>query len=439
MIKIGIILSMMFAYHAAHAQSMSCAQIHFKPLVEQTIQMFEGIDLQKIGKNLYEREKPDWTDYDVLAKLAKSTETLSALERKKIQSLLDAKFDQKRGDLETLVRILDKEGDPGTAVYLDYNIAYFRLMEKVNKNLGFPFFPIPSFRGIKSDSLMIKEAEALVSRLEEHAQRNYEITGFKTHKEFIAAYKSKVSKSEQNLDLVRNNMVIAMHRPESARFWIPISGFQNQRITGSSKGSMYTESGESPTHGRNTAEANLANMSINDYSPLSPRFKPNYAEAIPSHQATVFKPETSASRYGDDLWIIKPAIAAKRATWTPDDSLGTGWGVAPSSTNQTFFIPWSLREWMLPHIPEPHARGLNPFRPERSPKMKFQLGRWQHGSYGYFEVQVWGPLTINDVQALRFRGTPPDKALYDLLVSKEIEVWDERSWPPKPYFGEESQ
>lgn len=417
-----------------------CSAVHHRVIhvapekIQQASELIEKVYSGNIKKAFLEKQKPNWAEYAEVAQLLEFIQKNPRIRQSIDRYRLKAKFKNERESIEKSLKegLSDPEKKKSFNRHLDYHFAYFHLLKKANEDLGVEIFPVPDHSGLKPNRQMIKEAEQLVARLEFYAKDTFEATGHKDKNAFIEYTRNFGKHTKRKLKLVQDELVIAMHRPENARFWIPLAGFQNQRITGSSNGSLFHEM-EGEVTGRDQAEANLTNQTTQDFVPLSPRFKPNYAEARPDVNVKDIQRSTNASGYGSDLWIFKKNAVEKRATWTPADSLGPGQGGAPKSHIQNIFLPWSYRELMVPYSVDPSV--FEPAPP--NPGFNFKSSGWPWSWAGYyFEVQIWGPLTIKDVQAFHFMENPPDKKLYDLLVSEGIEVWDERQWPATRYFGE---
>ena len=392
--------------------------------------------------SIYSGTRPDWTHYNQVQQLVLRAEKakLSSQEQQELRALLSEDFQLLQSLSESLYKKqVEQESQfiNPTKRFIDDNIAYFRLLNKLNTLLGVKVVPLPKMKDLTSDRKLILQAEKLLRSLEVEVESkfaNISNLGFRDLKEYETFARTESPRSAQLIDLTKNDLLVSMHRPESARFWIPVAGFQNQRITKSSNGSFYSDSTSvASASGRDKAEANLTMSTLEEYIPQSARFKPNYAEARPHHRQTDFFPYHGADSYGTDLWVIKDEVIQKRATWTPKDSLGPGWSENRKTGMDDIFIPWKFRSLMVPFLNYdkyflPHS--INP-------NFQMNLSRWASGSI-YMEVQIFGPLGINDVKAFHFKRTPPNKEFYEYLRSKNIEVFDERSWPPKPYKGEEN-
>lgn len=412
----------------------------FNEIKTQVTQVLNSTELTSI---LLGTRKPNWQDYYNLINMIELIKKDSQGVKNKIAYINSSERIQLLRSVSETKRILDLQTQELNHIlidevkreaykrFLDYNIAYFELLKEINSLLRAPIFPIPDFSPLKSKKELISDAETLIKELENFTEETFQATGHKSLKDFEKYTEQFNAKMKRNLDIIKDHLVVSMHRPENGRFWIPIAGFQNQRVTGSSNGYYDADGG-----GRDRAEAFLLRKEVADYIPLSARFKPNYAEARPDKSIKDIKPSESAGHYGSDLWIIKKSVIEKRATWTPQDSLGPAWYTTIKKNSfDDIFIPWKYKAFMAPYATSPNS--FSPAAVENNFKLDGR-SRWQYGS-GYFEVQIFGPLGIDDVQAFHFMKNPPDKKLYDLLVSKGIEVMDERTWPAKKYDGSESK
>lgn len=439
-ISLLILTSSLFAY------SQQCVDL-FSKIKTPHLEKIE--DSEKLVK-LYERlsiflesdgftqalsglRNPSWNEYNALVEIKKLLRGTDPVQRIKHLStderiLLQAKL---KGLIDVTKALTEKSAPKAKfKEFLDNHYAWFKLIESINKDAGVELIPAVDLSILRSNEKLTKDAEKIIKDLESNFTETFETSGHKNFEEFKKYTRSFSPDMQRKMDVIENGLVVGMHRPESARFWIPLAGFQNQRVTGSSKGYMGPDR-------RDAAEANLIEQPYEKFSPLSSRLKPNYAEARPHMSNTKDNPETSAGHYGSDIWVFKNKSIETRSTWSPIDSLSPGWQTGSPNTWNNHFIPWKYKAMMAPYWESSN------FRPG-SIQNDFKLNmdrpsRWSRRGEYYFEVQIWGPSTIDDIQAFIFKGNPPDKEFYQYLVSKKIEVWDERRWPAKKYNGDESK
>lgn len=433
-ILIGVLQMASVAMPSLSFAAATCSRAHSPSLAKQALNIASN-SLARIVRNV---ERPHWRHFTEALELVQSLEGIK--DPKKIESLKrtlkkDLKTEREKLDEFYGVVRSNPEAQVFFESFLDYHYAYFKLLERANKMLGERIFAVPDLSNVLTNAQTQAEGAKIVRTLETYAEKTFHLTGYETYQSYLQATRNHSNKASEMIDFVENDVVIGMHRPESARFWIPITGFQNQRVTGSSNGVLFTQSSIKIPSGRDNTEAFFAGLSVAEFVPLSARIKPNYAEAMPSAENQKIRPSSSADGYGSDVWVIKKSVAEKRATWVPDDSLNRQYSAKFGKDIQSIFLPWAYRGLMVPYGLEYYHKGR--FHPGDYETAKPKLPAWT-GSM-YFEVQVWGALTLSDVQAFRFRKNPPDKKFYQLLVSNGIKVWDERSWPAKVYLGEESK
>lgn len=450
-----ILKSFFFVFLFSNISSLASASLSCKNLFQNEIKVgspvsAEFIEFKNEILNLQDisifwgRQKPKWEQYNQLTNLLKKATQINSENRN--QQFTEAQILVLKSELQTWAldlhqKALEIEPTKEFISLIDSNYGYFKLYERINKEVGLNIFPLRFLDLVTPTKDLIKDAEKTVGSNEKALSELFKTTGHKSKSEYIEYVKAHSEKAKKLLSLTENDLVVAIHRPENARFWVPISGFQNQRTTGSSNGSM------NPNY-RNQVESNLTFQNTQKYSEKSVRYMPNYGEARPRNGYKTFSANKGAENYGSDLWIVKKEIYDTRATWTPRDSFGqkrvsqrelaTLW--------DQMFIPWKDRELMVPYalnsqqsyyydsVPKSKVK---PFSPSSIPK-SFKMAGERYGS-SYFEVQIWGPLTLDDIQAFHFKENPPNKELYELLISKNIEVWDERSLPAKKYKGDESK
>ncbi len=389
-------------------------------------------------------QKPKWDQYNQLKSLLKKAAQIKSQNRDynfSEDQILMLKSELQSWALGLHQKALQIEATKELISFIDANYGYFKMYERINSEVGLNIFPVRFLEMVRPTQDLIKDAEKTIASNEKALSELFESTGHKSKSSYLRYVKAHSAKAKKLLDLTQNHLVVAIHRPENARFWIPLSGFQNQRTTGSSNGSLNPDF-------RNQVESQLTFQDKEKYSENSVRYMPNYGEARPEQGYKGFSPNTGANNYGTDLWIVKKELYDSRATWTPRDSFGQFRVTSRSQASywDQMFVPWKYREFMVPYALNSEHQyfygdaakpKFKPFSPSFVPD-DFVLNGTRYGS-SYFEVQFWGPLTIDDIQAFHFKNNPPDKEFYDLLASKGIEVWDERTWPAKKYNGKDSK
>lgn len=383
---------------------------------------------------VFEGRRPDWQNYQKLDSFIKKADQFTRL------SSTDKAYIKK--SLTPFIKQIESKQDLAQSQlpeisykqFIDLNYSYFKMMTDFNQKIKVKVFPEIRSTLAESNEQTIEKGKALLKKLEEHFEQNFEETGFKNYDEFVKYVESKDKKSASLISAINEKIIVTLRRPENARFWLPMTGFQNQRTTGSSNGSNYGQSTAFHVdNGRNKAEANLSNYDIQDYVQQSVRFMPNYAEVTmdrlyyPKHAIT-----DDASQYGSDLWVIKKQVIEERATWTPSDSLGPGWSVDAKLKR---FIPWKYKGLMANFL----TNSFPEFKPHDYATDYTDKQFWGdfYSFYGYIEAQIFGSLTLDHVAELRFRGNPPSAELAKLLKSKNIKIYDDRKYlrgtPPVIY------
>lgn len=411
----------------------------FRPPVQRVSKFTKGlaesfIEIKDWDHTYAATVKPNWEQYQTLATLVSKIETQVAKTKrplsKKESEYLKTQLESWALPYHKIAKAFsERDLTKADIDFIDRNYAFFKLQQRVNELVGFNVFPDYYIKQVPTEPELIEQAIKTVANLKMAQAKLFPKSGYETPAELRSSIKKKSQDYADTLKLVDDHLVVAIHRPENARFWIPLAGFQNQRVTGSSKGTFNNEF-------RNQVESQLTFQDQSEYSQQSVRYMPNYGEARPSAEITAVSPNRGADGYGPDLWIVKRSLYESRASWTPRDSFGqnrtSSFDSATSWDNM--FIPWSSRELMVPYHMGDKYWNPDSFNPG-SIKGDFPLNGNRGGS-NYFEVQIWGPLTLNDIEAFHFKSNPPSKELYDLLASKGIKVYDERTLPAKIYTPE---
>lgn len=377
--------------------------------------------------------KPNWEKYQTLGTLVSKLEMRVEKEKK---PLSNKEIEYLKNQLESWAlpyhkiakELSERELTESEIRFIDTNYAFFKLQQRVNELIGLEIFPDYYIKQVQSEPELIKQAVDTIAQLKKAQSKLFSTSGYATPAKLRSAIKKHSKEYADTLNFIDDQLVVAIHRPENARFWIPLTGFQNQRVTGSSKGSL------NPDY-RNQVESALTFQETLEYSQKSVRYMPNYGEARPEAGTTLHIPNKGADGYGSDLWIVKKSLYDSRASWTPRDSFGQFRAANFESAKSwdQMFIPWTSRELMVPYAMGEKRFGVQEgaFNPGLV-KSDFSLEGNRSGS-SYFEVQIWGPLSLNDIEAFHFKVNPPTREFYDLLVSKGIKVYDERTLPAQIY------
>lgn len=305
---------------------------------------------------------------------------------------------------------------------------------------GNVFGNLPESESIQSTSNLFKYMEESVSKL-------YETSGFKNDSEIIDAAKSTAEPIghlyRAALEILNSeNLAVGMRRGAKVRLSIARSGFLNSYEAGDSRGSVV---------GRESIEATYANMTADMWSALPAKVKPKYAAAFPKTNSNLLSSESLDSYTGTDKYYFKLERIRDRMTITPGDSLNRfkyweGWGYEPKTPIfwDQLFIPWKHRFLLIPCL----AEGLKEGRlglPKLPPTTKYSdLGsvgnqnkiegegdlapykmKWTP-NMDYLELQIWGKLTLDDVEVFEYGSSPPQGSFLKELRRRGIEIRDGR-------------
>lgn len=314
------------------------------------------------------------------------------------------------------------EFNPERAKVADRMYRFLEQLRNVNELLKTDFFPAQWLELAPTDESLKARAIQIVKNNESKLRELYSTSGHKSPAD-LAKYIENFSKhGKRVLELVQNNLIVTIRRPEGARFWIPLTGFQNQRVTDSSEGAFHPDF-------RNAVESQLIGKSFEEYSGESARLQPQYGEVRPKFDILIeFK--SIADRYGEDIWVLKKEVVEQRTTWTPDDSFHQPRSREKLTYWNQMVLPWSHRELMAPYLLKNAESNI--FFPSYSAPENFILNNYSRGD-NYVEAQIWGPVTLQDVEAFVFTKTPPEPAFVKKLQSHGIKIMDGRTGMFYPY------
>jgi hypothetical protein len=277
---------------------------------------------------------------------------------------------------------------------------------------------------------LVAQARDYIAADEKAYEPLYASTGVANKAAFDEALQKESADAKAVYDMMDQEKVeFVMRRPENARWWTPKVGFQNQRVTGTSRGSM-------AVGWRDNAEAFETFHAKSAYVPLDGDLKPKYGYLRPEPGQFLTEERDSTSQYGEDFYILKKANLRDRTTFTAGDSLGRGYyaadGAKPRNLQEAF-IPWKDRDLLVPDIlPEGPDHRLvvhQPSFPATSPLKSFP----STNNTRYPEAQYWGPVTLDDVESFEFSHTPPSGEFLEELLKRGIKIKDATSGVPKDW------
>ncbi|MBO9665858.1 MAG: hypothetical protein J7501_03490 [Bdellovibrio sp.] len=223
---------------------------------------------------------------------------------------------------------------------------------------------------------------------------------------------------------------VSMRRPESGRFWIPRTGFQNQYVTGSSKGF----NGEV----RKNAESIFTNKSVEDYWALDNEVLPKYGTLRAANETGLNNDLQASKQYGSDIYVFKKTEIEDRLSFFPGDSLNhlrsNTWFTGGKSQEKKLtsdswdqlFIPWKRRLLMVPFMVK-DIRTSNSFRAPLPSELTPE--GFKESQHYYWESQIFGKLTLDMVETFEFQGTPPTGEFLAQLKKHKIKIIDGRQQP----------
>ena len=400
---------------------------NFSPLYHDIIKKANAVRTKFNIVSVFTRyEKPSWEAYNSVSNLLNALESssykkLSTVEKNSLKN----EFTQKNISIEKWVNNSLNKPDflEKYKKYVDENYAFFNLLEKINEKIEVRIFPRARLDLVPTNFETVQQAENLVANLNNDFKKDFaERSGYRNLEEYKEIAKNFDEFSKRALDILDKHTLVAIHAPENVRSRIPLTGFQNQRATGTSLGNL------DPTL-RNKAESNLLMTNQSDYEKNSVRLMPKYGEVIVD--PGLIGRYQKANMYGSDLWIIKKSVIEKRATWTPEDSLRSGSAVRKVLNKIDGFIPWNFLGLATAYIHYP-LKNANIFKSRWiKDELSFKSETWDNVD-DYLEVQIFGDISIDDVSALYFRENPPDQKMMRYLKSKKIEVYDDRNKEGRP-------
>lgn len=420
---------MVFTSLPVYAQ-FNCQNIfresHVAPLTTENMDLILT-ELGKIEPEVLSLSKiPTWQDFEVITSLIKALEapavsTGSAVpgNANKLKRALDDHF--------STVEVKDHTFTP---TELHMQLALRKALERVNELLPHEArFKIPRLPISHRERRTQQQTEVLMKQILDQFKKLFKTTGYKDLLEYKTAIigKGNVDLLESFELLEKGDFDLSIRRPERGRFWLPKVGFHNQFVTGSSEGYF-------KPIGRNHAESSWTGSAVKEYALLNPEVKPKYGSVRPKPNSKNMTPANSEESYGPDIFILKKNAVKDRLTFNIGDSNGllsqnhpeASWVSTvfePKAWDQSF-IPWEYRTLLAPFLSK-QAFG----RPVRDQHKVLQ--KTFNMDDTYFEIQVFGELSLSDVKAFEFTYNPPSGDFLRELQLHNIEIRDGRTWPAK--------
>ncbi len=375
------------------------------------------------------KKSPAWEDFDRLDKL------VSYLKRYKTNLESTSKLTQFDADLKSVEKTLMDELkfdpdlspvdiDASTYIPGDYELrtVYRYYLDELNQMFPGPLLklnkiPVPKF----SKSELASQAETMLSTRSEAIRKTlFELKPeFKNWDDLQKWNQAQIDASPADSALRKvaklfenpSAMSYRMRRPVNGRFWVTKSGFQNQFVTASSKGTLDPEI-------RLEAEIKLLGTD-KSYSTkeIGLRAKYGYMQFPESSELQI---EDGATYYGEDIYVFKYENVKNRATFTVGDSLGYAYysGQYPKSFGQ-LFSPLSKLSYAETFFAQ---RGMSEFLNLASPS---GLNNIELDSR-YLEVQFFAPMDLDDVEEFIFTTKPPEGDFLKELLSRKVKIKDGR-------------
>ena len=380
------------------------------------------------GGRLY-GDKLNWISFEVLESMSPLVEAygralhgMSPAERSQELQILKRTIDEAAETKELLHALSQPLNKPYSASQFELHRAFRYKFHKVLKNLPAEFRP--SIARLTLDPRRHKlnqQARDLIRQLEKSFELAFPTSGHESFEKFEATLRASpdpdVQKALQIVD--QGQLQISMHRPESGRFWIPKVGFQNQFVTGSSRGNLDHET-------RNSVEAELTGQKPEDYQRLDAELKPKYGTLRVVKEVGLVN-DSLASAYGNDIYTFKTDLIADRTTLYIEDSLvAARYNSKPLLKYEGSFIPWNRRLLLVPFMT--HHLADNRFG---RPGVKEGVARLVPARNAdhcgvYFEAQIFGRVDLDLVDSFQFKKIPPSGEFLQELKKRNIRIIDGR-------------
>lgn len=237
--------------------------------------------------------------------------------------------------------------------------------------------------------------------------------------------------------IMKNQVSFAMNRNEERRRAIAQHGFLNQ-FEAKRSGGYYD------IQKRRQIEAAYSNLPLEAYDKIPISMRPKYGYLAPVIGDQLSR-SSSAADFGSDTYIFKMERLKNRTSWVPGDSLDQydyyiddyGKAKIPRASR---FLPWSSRALLLPYLDSPN--GANELGIVAQTDNKLNVGGKliklpTTVNQDYIELQFWGTLSLDDVEAFIFKTDPPKGKFLLELKRRNIRIFQNDGendilwWEPK--------
>jgi hypothetical protein len=375
------------------------------------------------------QDTPNWYKFASLNLIRKTLvnakSSLSAEEYKNVVNRLKQKLNSNENLREHLKLAQSPDSDILKIDQTKYKhteyemkVAFQKELAELNKLLPSDMqLPIMRFSSDRRRNALLHDARKFVSDYAKVWKTQYlPKSGLTSYADYQATLqKSTDPDVKLSVTLIQDHKIApVILRPESARFWVPKSGFQNQYVTGSSNGLYSPET-------RQKTEATMYSTDVQKIQSMDLELLPKYG-TLRTTPDTQIGNDSDYNWYGEDIYFIKESRIADRLTWTPGDSLNHIYEKPDDPPNfDSSPIPWGYRQLIVPFALKYLKRKyLNCYQAD-------QYVQSNRSDYSYFELQIFGPLTLDDIEKLEFRSTPPAGLFLLELISRNIEIIDGRN------------
>ncbi len=402
-------------------------------LLAKSLSQFSSVEAEVIAG----AKVPTWSDFNALSNL------ISQFQIHEAQYADDGKLDQLQVELKKLEALLLEQFqfNPNFTTYpvsaelesgalglvQAYRQALIDLNQLFPERVQFTFNEIPQQK--VSSEQVIELATAMVTKQKQRIEAslvriNPEI---KTWRQFQKKTEEWVKQQAPNSGYAElyqilsdpKNLLISMRRPESARFWLPMTGFQNQRVTGTSRGSLTRT-------GRDAYEARSFGINERIYSQLRSDLKPNYGYLRLAGSVPFAIPD-GATGYGSDIYDYDYDKIKDRVTFTMGDSLS--YFDPDALTFARSMTPIQYLRYVISGLA--FYPTFNGFTQVALGRLKISTTNFYVGS-SYLELQIWGPDFLDYVKRFTFTQNPPSPEFVAELQSRGIEIFDGRNGTRNP-------